>query len=103
MRKTHEIIDANPAAIKMIGAPKEEIIGRACNKYICSAEEGACPITDLGQKMDNLECILLKANGEEVPILKTVAPILLDGKNCLLETFIDITEKIKLQAQLQQA
>ncbi|MBW1702105.1 MAG: PAS domain S-box protein, partial [Deltaproteobacteria bacterium] len=101
--ETHEIIDANPAAIKMIGAPKEEIIGRACNKYICSAEEGACPITDLGQKMDNLECILLKANGEEVPILKTVAPILLDGKNCLLETFIDITEKIKLQAQLQQA
>ena len=100
---THKIVDANPAAIKMIGAPKDEIIGHVCHKYICTAEKGMCPITDLGQKIDNSEHILLKANGEKVPILKTVTPILLSGQAHLLDIFIDITEKKKLEAQFQQA
>jgi PAS domain S-box-containing protein len=101
--ETRIIIDANPAAIKMIGAPKEQVIGHVCHGYICPAEKGKCPIADLGQKVDNSECILLAANREEIPILKTVTTILLGGKQCLLDTFIDITEKKKLEAQFRQA
>jgi PAS domain S-box-containing protein len=101
--ETHTIVDANPAAIKMIGASKEEIIDHVCHKFICSAEKGKCPITDLGQEIDNSERILFTATGEEVPILKTVTPILLNGQAHLLESFFDITEKKKLEAQLQQA
>ncbi|MBW2002823.1 MAG: PAS domain-containing protein, partial [Deltaproteobacteria bacterium] len=100
---THTIVDANPAAIGMIGAPKEQIIGHVCHKYICPAEKGKCPITDLGQKADNSERTLLSATGKEIPILKTVTPILLSGQAHLLDIFIDITEKRKLEAQLQQA
>jgi len=33
--ETHTIVDANPAAIEMIGAAKEQIIGHVCHKYIC--------------------------------------------------------------------
>ena len=65
--ETHIIVDANPAAIRMIGAPEEQVIGHVCHDYICPAEKGKCPITDLGQKVDNSERILLTANGEEVP------------------------------------
>ena len=101
--ETHIIIDANSAAIRMIGAPKEQIIGHMCHKYICPAEEGKCPITDLGQKVDNSERILLTANGEEVSILKTVTTMLLGGKQYLLDSFIDITEKKKLESQLAQS
>ena len=100
---THEIMDANPAAVKIIGVPKHKIIGHVCHKYICPAAIGACPITDLGQEVDNSERILLRANGEEVPILKTVIKILLNGKECLLDSFIDISEKKKLETQLRQA
>jgi len=100
---THTIVDANPAAIDMIGAPKEQIIGHVCHKYICPAEKGKCPITDLGQKADNSERTLLSATGKEIPILKTVTPILLSGQAHLLDIFIDLTEKRKLEAQLQQA
>jgi len=99
----HTIVDANPAAIEMIGAPKEQIIGHVCHKYICPAEEGKCPITDFGQEVDNSERILLTANGKEIPILKTATPILLGGQAHLLDIFIDITEKKGLEAQLQQA
>jgi len=101
--ETHTIVDANPAAIEMIGAPKEQIIGHVCHKYICPAEEGKCPITDFGQEVDNSERTLLTASGKEIPILKTVTPILLGGQAHLLDIFIDITEKKGLEAQLQQA
>ncbi len=101
--ETHIIVDANPAAIKMIGAPEEQVVGHVCHDYICPAEKGKCPITDLGQKVDNSELILLTANREEVPILKTVTTIFLGGKECLLDSFIDIREKKKLEAQLAQS
>src|SRR4030042_540810 len=47
--ETHRIIDANSVAVKLIGAPKEQIIGSVCQRYFCPAEKGGCPITDLGQ------------------------------------------------------
>jgi PAS domain S-box-containing protein len=100
---THEIVDANPAAIQMIGATKEEIIGSVCHQYICPAEKGACPISDLGQKIDNSERILIQANGVETPIIKTATNISINGKEYLLENFIDITEKKKLELQMQDS
>ncbi len=101
--ETHIIVDANPAAIKMIRAPKEQVIGHVCHDYICPAKKGKCPITDFGQKVNNAERILLTANREEVPILKTVTTMFLGGKECLLDSFIDIREKKKLEAQLAQS
>lgn len=90
--ETHVIIDANPVAIKMIGVPKEQVIGFVCHKYICPAEKGRCPITDLGQTVDNSERVLLTANGKKIPILKSVIPIMFRGYKQLLECFVDITE-----------
>lgn len=101
--ETHKIADANYAAVKIIGDPKEQIIGSLCHNYICPAEEGKCPITDLEEEMDNSECVLLKAGGEEVPILKTVTGMKLNDQKFLLESFIDITQQKKLENQFQQA
>jgi PAS domain S-box-containing protein len=101
--ETHTILDANHAAVKILDAPKEEIIGRICHQYICPASKGMCPITDLGQRMDNSEYVFTKANGREVSILKTSIPIFLENKDCLLCSFVDISEKKKLEARLRQA
>ena len=101
--ETHTIIDANPAAVKILDAPKEKIIGRVCYQYICPASKGTCPITDLGQKTDSSEYVFSTANAREVSIFKTVIPIFLEGKDCLLCSFVDISEKKKLEDQLRQA
>ena len=101
--ETFTIVNVNPAAVEMIGAPKEQIIGNVCHKYICPEEKGKCPMKDLGQKVDNSEQTLLTATGTEVPILKTATRVLLNGKEHVLDIFIDITEKKKLEAQLHQA
>jgi len=93
--QSHIIVDANPAAIQMIGSSKEKVVGSICHKYICPAEKGACPITDLGQKVDNSERILLKANGKETPIIKTVSNMKIGDQEYLIESFIDITAQKK--------
>ncbi|MBT8373537.1 MAG: response regulator, partial [Deltaproteobacteria bacterium] len=71
--------------------------------FMCVPENGECPITDLGQKMDNSERTLIKADGEKIPILRNVVPIKLGEKEYLLESFVDLTEKKKLETRLHSA
>jgi PAS domain S-box-containing protein len=101
--KTHEILYANHAALKMIGLPKERIIGSLCHEYLCPEEVGRHPITDLGRRMHNLECLMINGNGIEIPVLRTVRSIELDGKEYLLDSFFDISQKKALEIRLQRA
>jgi|GEM_PF-435836 len=101
--KTHEIIDLNPAAARMIGAAKEEIVGQVCHRYICTTESGRCPITDLHRSVDNTERTLLTADGRTIDIIKHVVPFNFNGRDCLLETFIDNTDRKKAADELYAA
>ncbi len=98
----HEIVDVNPAAIQLIGASREEILGHTCHRFICPAEEGQCPITDLGQKLDNSERLLLTATGKDLPILKTVTTVTLDSRKYLLESFLDISDRKQAEEELME-
>ena len=89
--ETHIIVDANPAATKIIGTTKEQIVGKECLHYICPEEKGQCPIADRGLSLNNEERTLLTTSGECVPILKSVVPVTLSGREHLLESFLDIT------------
>jgi len=101
--ETHEILYVNPAAQRMIGATAEEIRGKACHKFICRAEAGECPVTDLNQTLRNQEAVLLTADGRELPILKTVVPVTLSGRKCLLDTFVDISDRKKMLETLSES
>ena len=100
--ETHRIVDANPAACQMFGSGQEDIVGSACHQYVCPAAEGRCPITDLGQTVDNSERVLLTAGGGQAPILKTVAPVSINGRPHLLESFIDISEQKRAEEDLRR-
>ena len=89
--KTHKIVDVNPLVAELIGLPEGEIVGKVCHKFICPAEVGKCPISDLGQTVDQAERVLVKGNGREIPILKTVTPASWQGRSYFIESFIDIT------------
>jgi PAS domain S-box-containing protein len=92
-RETHEIVEINRSALKMIGAPRDRVVGRVCHHYLCPEDEGKCPVTDLNQDMDNSERELMTDDGRRLPILKTVVPVNLDGREHLLESFLDMTER----------
>ncbi len=100
---SHTIMDANPAACLMIGATKQEICGKVCHSFICPAEKGHCPITDLGQQVDNSERLLLTCRREHLPILKTVVPLYMGGKKYLLESFMDISDRKRVEEELSES
>ena len=100
--ESHKIIEVNPAAAKMIGVAGEKIVGHVCHRFICPAQKCACPITDLQQREDSSERVLLNKDGKEIPILKTVIPFILEGRECLLESFIDISERKQMEEELRR-
>ena len=101
--ETHEIVDINPYALDAIGASKEQTTGKICHKFVCPADKGKCPISDLGQVVDKSERTLLSLNGEKIPILKTVVKISWKGQKYLIESFINITERKKAEENLKRA
>ena len=98
----HEIVDANETACELIGVSKEDLIGKICHEYVCPAEKGKCPITDLKQVVDNSERLLINTQGKKIPIIKTVVPITMKNRTYLLESFIDITDRKQMDEQIQK-
>ncbi len=104
------IVDANPAAADMIGVPRDVLIGKVCNDFICPAEAGRCPVFDLGQTLENTERMIKTPEGELIPVLKNVSLVELDGETFLLESFVDIrrqkqaeTDLLETNRQLEEA
>lgn len=98
---TRKIIEVNDMALKLIGLPKEQVIGFICHKFVCPAEEKTCPILDLGMKVDFSEKILLSADGERKNIIKTVVPMQQHGRRYLIESFVDITERKQREEKIK--
>ena len=95
---THRIVDANRKAIELMGRKKDALLGKICHRLICPSEIGRCPVTDLGLQIDCSERVLLSADGGQIPILKTVVPVDMNGRPCLLESFVDISELKRVQS-----
>jgi PAS domain S-box-containing protein len=100
---THQILDANTKALEIIGTPRESVLGSVCHQFICPAELGKCPVTDLGQKVESSERVILTAGGAKKPIYKSVIRTVLGGKDVLIESFVDITERKHAEELLRES
>jgi PAS domain S-box-containing protein len=101
--ENHRVVYANPTALQVIGRPEKHVIGAVCHSFICPAEVGKCPITDMDQTVDNSERVVIDARGKPVPVLKTVVPTLIEERRYLVESFLDITERKQAEAALREA
>ena len=99
---TKEILSLNPKAVLMLEAPPEHFLGSQCHKFICPSKKGNCPVTDAGKTMESAECELLNARGESIPILKTVIPFSTNGRRLLIECFVDISDRKRVEEELRQ-
>lgn len=99
---THRIVDANHVALSLVGGPLEKIVGAVCHRFVCPAEAGRCPVTDLSQNVDNSERVLLTLSGEKRAIIKTVRSVEMDGRPFLLESFLDITDRKRAEQSLAE-
>jgi PAS domain S-box-containing protein len=95
------IRSANRHAITLlkVGSP-EDIVGAPCHRYLCPGNTCTCPVLDAEKKIENVEKTVQCVTGEQIPILKSVMEIELEGEEVLLETFIDISELKRIQDEL---
>jgi two-component system sensor histidine kinase/response regulator len=100
-KSNHHIVNLNPAAAAAIGANKEQIMGHVCHGLICEAKIGECPITDKGEQLDQSERILVTASGERCAILKSATTLMLGGREHILESFMDITDRKQAEESLR--
>jgi PAS domain S-box-containing protein len=101
--ETRKIAYANSNAQKMVNAPIDQIVGKACHTFLCPAEKGNCPVLDLGQVIDISERPLLTFQGDTIPVLKSVTKVQYQGREHLLEAFFDVTEQRKMAQDIRQA
>jgi len=101
--ETHQVVDINPFALNLLKRSKKEVIGRTCHDFVCPAQVGKCPITDLNQQIENTERKMVNSKGEKVSILKTVVPYRKKGHEFLIESFIDINERKQAEQKLKIA
>ena len=101
--ENRNIIDINPVGVELFGAPYEEIVGSRCHRYICPAEEEQCPVCDLNKKIENADRVVIRYNGEMMPVSKTVVRVMLNGKPHLLESFVDISLRKQFEDELRSA
>jgi PAS domain S-box-containing protein len=88
--KTHLIVAANPEAQRLTGYSEAEMVGHICHRFICPAEEGRCPISNLGQTIEHSERVLVTRQGEKIPVLKSVRKMTTGDTTQLVENVIDI-------------
>jgi PAS domain S-box-containing protein len=99
----HKIVDVNPAAAKLMESARENIVGTICHQCFCPSKEGKCPITDLGQRIDTGERLLVTMRGRRIPVFKTVLPVSIAGKEYILENILDITDRKRAEDAMQKA
>jgi len=100
---TRTIEQVNEHAGTLFGAPVDHLIGQRCHALLCPANEGACPVCDLGKTVDNSEREMLRFDGSRLPILKTVKRIHIRGQEKLLECFVDVSERKQAEAIQHEA
>ncbi|MEJ2202001.1 MAG: PAS domain S-box protein, partial [Desulfuromonadaceae bacterium] len=99
------IVEGNRQAGFILDTSLEELIGRECIGSLCSGyqRKQACPVLVDGLSHLSNECSVQIPNGRMIPVLKTVVPVVLDGRQYLLESFLDITERKKAEESVQLA
>ncbi len=98
---TRKIVQINETALSLIGLPTEQVVGQVCHNFICPANKRNCPILDNGQTVDFSERKLLTGDGRHKDIIKTVNRVFLHGRDYLIESFVDITERKRSEEALQ--
>ncbi|WP_310601470.1 CHASE4 domain-containing protein [Desulfobulbus sp.] len=96
-----QIVAINKAGVAMIGHPRADIIGQSCHAFICPRQENDCPVLDRNERIDLSERIILREDGSELPVLKSVVPFEHDAHRFLIESFVDISRLKQAEAELR--
>lgn len=96
---TNTIEEANVAAQTMIGGESDDILRKNVNDFLHMIEEEP---NEVFANMPVREGALTKLNGLIIPLVRTSTSVNLDGKDYIVESFIDITERKEAEEKLHR-
>jgi len=102
--ETGTIVDANPAASRLLGRPRDEIVGlRQAQLHPPHTERQARAVfaehTHAERQTPPAEMSVLRADGQEVPVEVTARLTQLQGRPVLCGVFRDISERKEAEAE----
>lgn len=102
-KNNNQILDANQVALKMLGIPKQLLIGTDRNRYCACCNRKDKTSGGLCLDMNSEECSTMSSNGTLCYIIRKVLTITLgDEEEYFLESFMDITERRIAELELQK-
>jgi PAS domain S-box-containing protein len=96
---TEVIADANLMAVEMLGITKEKLIGTKKNEYFFNLDKKK----QKDKSKTHKDGLLRKTNGNLIPIIQTLSKVKLGENEFTIDSFIDITERIKMEETLEKA
>jgi PAS domain S-box-containing protein len=103
-RETGRIMDVNRTALDTTGYHREVLLGAFCRNF-CLVEEDPCPFFRGGETKfsGQIETSLVNAEGQPIPVLKSANPIVFNGRPALVENWVDLRERKKLEQAFLQS
>ena len=99
------IVEVNDEFIRNTGYCRRDIVGKTVYDINIweppdAREKNISPLKD-GKAVKNIEIVFRHSNGDLHNYIYSAEPILLDGVDCIISIFFDITEKKKLEDALR--
>ncbi|MDX1812597.1 MAG: histidine kinase dimerization/phospho-acceptor domain-containing protein, partial [Gammaproteobacteria bacterium] len=99
-----QVIQINTAGSELFNIKALQATGRHCSEFFhCYQQYDHCPVLENSKDINQQEFFSASKNSKNHVFLKSSTKIKIGNKNAVLESFIDITDKIKYQSDLMDA
>lgn len=93
-----EIVKVNEKSLELFGRDRKEILGKCSSEYIGDG----ITIFDTDKNINNIESTIIRKDGSKLSILRSVAEIRENNETYWLESFVDITERKRLEDKISR-
>ncbi len=101
--KSNEIITANPIAAEILKENQDSLIGKNSKDIFGRSVDEQHNLDTNIMFSRNFESMVIRSDGDRIPILRTISHIFLGNDKFRIESFIDITDRKRIEESLKQA